>query len=832
MKMNYLKKFGAVALAAVMAVTFAPVASLNVFAAKGGKDKDSAVAATNNDAMEDGVFAVTGTLKSATVSAGSVVTLYLADGAQITSGITVQTGASLTLVTTAGSIAVDDGTNTLRTATSAGAITLGNGASLTLDASLSGGSKAKKVDFNGTNAVDVTEIKYNGTDKPASVTIKGGHVGALGALTGATLTVAGGVLDNANFSASAVKKTEVTGGILKNLENDDLLNADKSKVFGDTPVASADEKLTTVYAGNDYINDNKDTTTYVLNGKVELKDMKAGSMAKISNNQFYGTASLTATAEKHVSLGHVAYTYSYKWKEYSTEKNMTGAATYKADAFYAGADNIAKNVVKLGRGEDDLNTNVLGFTALETPLVKYERAITIDENKDWKDQELAAPTDANIDQNGKYEYTVNYPSGPKKNVRRTVKGITYYTTDPTKYTDDATTIMVIDGNKYVIGGKDADTDTHYDNDGHPTDEVAAVADYAEKTIEFKRVAGWNKDNKNSKSAESFRTSNKDVKVTAPAETSILNYAEKNVTNGVETNDLHYEVFGGDYKVNNIPHTFNGITWKNPNNAERSIYASQIATGKIVDTEEQAADVKIGKADSVEYYSVMGGAAKMAITFGAAEDAKKQLSKDLSGYTENGITVDPIKDKCTIYVTKGIKGTFTGVNPMVIMDGELSEDEKTAADGTKTWVINEGYTSNAIPAYRMYRKSGEHVYTINPDEVSMLVNAGWINEGTAFYVNPVVSKKGTPVYRVYNKNNGGMHFYTASAAEKDMLLANGWTEGAVVFYGADKATGIPVYRTYNTGSNNGEHNYTTNIAESDMNVKAGWRAEGVAFYVFK
>ena len=37
MKMNYLKKFGAVALAAVMAVTFAPVASLNVFAAKGGR---------------------------------------------------------------------------------------------------------------------------------------------------------------------------------------------------------------------------------------------------------------------------------------------------------------------------------------------------------------------------------------------------------------------------------------------------------------------------------------------------------------------------------------------------------------------------------------------------------------------------------------------------------------------------------------------------------------------------------------------------------------------------------------------------------------------------
>ena len=133
---------------------------------------------------------------------------------------------------------------------------------------------------------------------------------------------------------------------------------------------------------------------------------------------------------------------------------------------------------------------------------------------------------------------------------------------------------------------------------------------------------------------------------------------------------------------------------------------------------------------------------------------------------------------------------------------------------------------------MYRKTGEHVYTISAEEVAMLEKAGWINEGVAFKVNPVVSKKGTPVYRVYNKNNGGMHFYTASAAEKDMLLANGWIEGATVFYGADKATGIPVYRTYNTGSNNGEHNYTTNIAESDMNVKAGWRAEGVAFYVFK
>ena len=107
-----------------------------------------------------------------------------------------------------------------------------------------------------------------------------------------------------------------------------------------------------------------------------------------------------------------------------------------------------------------------------------------------------------------------------------------------------------------------------------------------------------------------------------------------------------------------------------------------------------------------------------------------------------------------------------------------------------------------------------------------------HEGVAFTVNSVASKTGTPIYRLYNRNGGGMHFYTASAAERDMLLANGWTEGKEVFYGATKTTGIPVYRTYNTGSNNGEHNYTTNIAEADMNVKAGWRAEGVAFYVFK
>ena len=833
MKNTFLKKAGAVALAAVMAVTFAPVASLNVFAAGNSSGDSLKNAKPIDEAGVNGELgavsyyeAVANTTGAITVKEKKSVTLDVAGKADYQpSSITLETGASLTIVDSKGTTA-NDGTYSLAGTVTFDSIVVGNKATLTLAESLGGkaGSDA--------TAYEVTSLENNGTVK-----MNGGRLAGITANTGSAITIAGGHIKNTvtDLTSGNKNKAAVTGGYFEKIGT--LKNTDGSKIFTGAVASLEDYGKSTagfygnVAVGSAYIDKlnfgDANPTLYALSGNVTKKDLGAGKNAVTSTRPFYGDVTLKATAAKDTSLAEVKTAYSYKWV---AKDNVTGTGTYTHEAFYAGADNATTQLKSLPAPLTLLDVNTIENKTgrnLKTdanggrPTVNYDRAITVTVNDHDNDalalESLTGDVFESYD-NNKTNDGIN--AGTPDGV--TVRGITYFTADPSAYTTTESAIVVVDSTKYVIGD-DAPAAT-------AGDEIEVAARAATKTIDFKRLGGYDDTNKDSKCLEAFAIYDPSVKVTAPADTHVASATTKNVVNGNAQYYVFYNVAGAAALDNQ--YKFGGITSPNTDNSERSIYVSQVAKDSLLKTVEQAGDVTASAADGIEYYSRMGGSAKIGFTFGSAADAKAQLSKELSGYTENGITVDPITDKETIYITKGIKGTFKGVKPAVVLDGEVSEDVKVNADGTKDWTINEGYTSDAVPAYRMYRKSGEHVYTISAEEVKMLETAGWINEGTAFYVNPVVSKKGTPVYRVYNKNNGGMHFYTASAAEKDMLLANGWTEGAVVFYGADKATGIPVYRTYNTGSNNGEHNYTTNIAESDMNVKAGWRAEGVAFYVFK
>ena len=146
------------------------------------------------------------------------------------------------------------------------------------------------------------------------------------------------------------------------------------------------------------------------------------------------------------------------------------------------------------------------------------------------------------------------------------------------------------------------------------------------------------------------------------------------------------------------------------------------------------------------------------------------------------------------------------------------------------VISEGY------AYRMYDPNrGEHFYTKNYKEVSMLEKLGWVHEEDSdFVVVNAASEDATPVYRLYNPNDGGMHFYTESASEAKKLKSVGWNyEGISHYvYKAQSDIGIPQYRLYNPNSSNGEHNWTTDVDEWNMLKNLGWRDEGICWRIVK
>ena len=137
-----------------------------------------------------------------------------------------------------------------------------------------------------------------------------------------------------------------------------------------------------------------------------------------------------------------------------------------------------------------------------------------------------------------------------------------------------------------------------------------------------------------------------------------------------------------------------------------------------------------------------------------------------------------------------------------------------------------------PVYRLYNpNSGEHVYTMGLTEKNNLVHLGWGYEGvlgTSYYTMPGQTYGKVPVYRLYSKNSGE-HLYTINTNEVNQLKNYGWVNEGIVFY---DATILPwnqettVERLYNP--NSGQHFYTANWDERDYLKKIGWKDEGEAF----
>ncbi|ATZ03701.1 calcium-binding protein [Streptococcus suis] len=131
-----------------------------------------------------------------------------------------------------------------------------------------------------------------------------------------------------------------------------------------------------------------------------------------------------------------------------------------------------------------------------------------------------------------------------------------------------------------------------------------------------------------------------------------------------------------------------------------------------------------------------------------------------------------------------------------------------------------------PIYRLYnRQNGEHLYTTDANEKDVLYNQhGWGYEGIGWNAPDT----GTPVYRLYNAGLQN-HLYTSDTNEVAVLTSkHGWTSdnnGQPVFYSGGT---VPIYRVYNFKLR-GLHHWTTDLNEYNVLPSHGWSQEGVKFY---
>lgn len=232
-------------------------------------------------------------------------------------------------------------------------------------------------------------------------------------------------------------------------------------------------------------------------------------------------------------------------------------------------------------------------------------------------------------------------------------------------------------------------------------------------------------------------------------------------------------------------------------------------------------VKNGKETSVDvYYDISQHKLSSAdVTVSSAEvgktpDVTVKVGKNTLPASDYTVTVDSNNEVGTGKIT------VTGNGQNVI--GSVS----------KNYNVVKQATVEKTDLYRLYNKNtGEHFFTTSAGEKNNLVKAGWDFEGAAM---KTVENGGTPVYRLYNKNNGGEHVYTTSKGEANSLVRAGWAYEGVAFNATKKGDkdAVKVYRVYNPNKVANNHHYTQSWGEKTNLVKLGWRDEGVAFYAYK
>ena len=400
--------------------------------------------------------------------------------------------------------------------------------------------------------------------------------------------------------------------------------------------------------------------------------------------------------------------------------------------------------------------------------------------------------------------------------RNHVFGLTYFTADPSAYTTG--TVAAIDSNKYVLG----------------TNKLKAVTKESAKTsVKVIRGNAYTSADGNKNSTDTF-TVNSGVTVSGPADETVVENIATDVQGNTTTVTKAVQVFGTAKAADATDFTKPSGTV-----SKRNVNVAQVAQGATVDF-TSANEVTVSRGSGVGYYSYPSSTTETKYSFGPTTVITNAFRNFVAPHTSNGLTIPAVNDTikaATVFASKEIKTTVSGVAKTVTIKGETSAKVTATSGNTQTWEVNADAKTTVSPVatYRLYdRNRGEHLYTYNSAERDFLVKSGWKEEPSTIKVLPVSATEGVAIYRVYNPNGGGTHMYTQNPAEVQFLLTNGWKEGKVVFKtAASTATdAVPVYRLKNPNSKNGEHQFTTSAAERAMLLNASWGDEGIAFYSFK
>lgn len=147
------------------------------------------------------------------------------------------------------------------------------------------------------------------------------------------------------------------------------------------------------------------------------------------------------------------------------------------------------------------------------------------------------------------------------------------------------------------------------------------------------------------------------------------------------------------------------------------------------------------------------------------------------------------------------------------------------------VVPPAFENNAV--YRMRNiRTGEHLYTTDPNEYAINVRYGWVQEGLAFIGLPYSAPYNVPIVRL---ERNGRRIYTIQGSKEyyNLITTGRYVSNGVVFYAYTEnyfpgnTNIIPVFRMYYPKT--GAHLWTTDLNEYYANTWRGWRQEGVAYY---
>lgn len=198
--------------------------------------------------------------------------------------------------------------------------------------------------------------------------------------------------------------------------------------------------------------------------------------------------------------------------------------------------------------------------------------------------------------------------------------------------------------------------------------------------------------------------------------------------------------------------------------------------------------------------------------------------------EDDPTADPNYETAMAAYQTAQMQLYAAVQQLLTMDGAryafYAQDNFPLKITTETYDVENPPTAGSVEMLRLYNPAtGEHLYTKDANEKSVLTGIGWNDEGTG-WISPASSN--VPVYRLHNPVTGE-HLYTTSTVERDALLAGDWVSEGTGFH-SDPERSIPVFRLFNPSQPSvASHHYTKDVYERDTLIRRGWRFEGIAWY---